>query len=104
MPRLPQEASGAHQPEVRPSPLLPVRHQHHDPAPIIVHPLPSRPNDIETKYRIVCPLCSTKTLTYDIRHLIISLTEQDCCQDQDDMLYVTTKYLSKKPEVQPTRK
>ena len=50
---------------------------------------------METKYKVVCPACQTKTITYDIRHLIISLTEQD------EDLYVTSKYLTKKPEVKP---
>lgn len=54
-------------------------------------------SEIETKYKIVCPICHAKTVTYDLRHLIINNTEQD------EDLYVTTKYLTKKAEVQPNK-
>lgn len=53
---------------------------------------------LETKYRIVCPICYKKTITLDLRHLIINATEQD-----EDM-YVTTKFISKKPEVSHVKK
>lgn len=69
-----------------------MRISYHDPRSRDVKFSPF--SDLEVKYKIVCPLCQRKTVTYDIRHLIISMTEQD------EDLYVTTKYLSKKPEVQ----
>lgn len=49
---------------------------------------------LETKYGIICPLCHKKTITYDLRHLIINNTEMD------EDLFVTTKFISKKPQVQ----
>lgn len=50
-------------------------------------------SNLETRYRIVCPICHKKTITYDLRHLIINMTEQD------EDLFVTTKFINKKPDV-----
>lgn len=49
---------------------------------------------LESRYRIICPVpnCLKKTITYDLRHLIISNTEVD-----EDM-YVTSKYVTRKAE------
>lgn len=46
---------------------------------------------IETKYKIVCPSCTQKTVLFDLRHLI--KTNQN-----DDMYFVTDRFLNSKSE------
>lgn len=75
MPTLQSQIQLAHQPQVRPSSLLPLRlpNNHCRSREVIIN----LSSPLETKYRIICPICYKKTITYDLRHLIINSTEQD---------------------------
>ena len=46
---------------------------------------------LEQKFKIVCPTCHKKTVTYDLRHLIVTSQEDGC--------FVTDRFVGQKQEV-----
>ena len=46
-------------------------------------------NNLEQKYKIVCPTCNKKTVLYDLRHLII-------CGHQDEGNFVSDRFIGTK--------
>lgn len=91
MPHLQAGAPRANQPALLAPSLLPVLAV---PAgPRISNVRASLPRKIETKYRIICPACTQKTVFYDLRHLIL-----EGHRSNDEEYFVTDRYLSK-PEI-----
>lgn len=71
LPRLQEAGHRAHQPHLQPSSMLPVRLKGHCfRRPEVLFSTSS----FEKKYKIACPACRKTTITYDLRHLIISQT------------------------------